>query len=208
MEGYRNSAHAIYRCEYHFVWVPKYRYQVLVPEIKSRLKEILVELCEWLDVSIIEGAIASDHVHMYLSVPPKHSPGQHHADIERQECGVSAKRVPRVGEEILGDAYLGPGVFCKYRGHGSRCHPQLCQRAARRPNKRRPASTYGETTANDNVRSCCPSLLKPPARPVVVYSPPTLVILILRRNADAKNGPGKFGCFVGLYDRSKYICPG
>ncbi len=33
-------------------------------------------MCEWLDVSIVEGAIASDHVHMYLSVPPKHSPAQ------------------------------------------------------------------------------------------------------------------------------------
>jgi putative transposase len=30
MEGYKKSSHAVYRCEYHFVWVPKYRYQVLV----------------------------------------------------------------------------------------------------------------------------------------------------------------------------------
>ena len=74
MEGYRKSSHAVYRCEYHFVWVPKYRYHVLVKEVKPRLKEILMELCEWLDINIIEGAIASDHVHMYLSVPPKHSP--------------------------------------------------------------------------------------------------------------------------------------
>ena len=74
MQGYRKSSHATYRCEYHFVWIPKYRYQVLVKEIKSRLKEILIELCEWLDVDIMEGAIASDHVHMYVSVPPKYSP--------------------------------------------------------------------------------------------------------------------------------------
>ena len=74
MEGYRKSSHAVYRCEYHFVWIPKYRYQVLVKEIKPRLKEILVELCDWLDIDIIEGAIVSDHIHMYLSVPPKYSP--------------------------------------------------------------------------------------------------------------------------------------
>jgi putative transposase len=65
MEGYRSS-HAKYRCEYHFVWVPKYRYHVLVQEIKPRLKEILVELCEWLDIMIIEGAICSDHVHILI----------------------------------------------------------------------------------------------------------------------------------------------
>ena len=76
MQGYRKSSHSIYRCEYHIVWIPKYRYQVLVKEIKPRLKDILAELCEWLDITIIEGAICSDHVHMYLSVPPKYSPAQ------------------------------------------------------------------------------------------------------------------------------------
>ena len=74
MEGYNKSSHAVYRCEYHFVWVPKYRYQILVREIKPRLKEILTELCNWLDIKILEGAICLDHVHMYLSVPPKYSP--------------------------------------------------------------------------------------------------------------------------------------
>ncbi len=74
MEGYRKSSHAVHRCEYHFVWVPKYRYQVLVKDIKPRLKEVLTELCEWLDILIIEGAIRSDHIHMYVSVPPKYAP--------------------------------------------------------------------------------------------------------------------------------------
>jgi hypothetical protein len=37
MEGYRKSAHATYRCEYHFVWVPKYRYRVLLKDVKKRL---------------------------------------------------------------------------------------------------------------------------------------------------------------------------
>jgi len=76
MEGDQKSSHAIYRCEYHFVWIPKYRYQVLVDEIKTRLKEILMELCAWLDITIIEGVISSDHIHMYISVPPKYSPSQ------------------------------------------------------------------------------------------------------------------------------------
>ncbi len=71
MEGYRKSSHATYRCEYHFVWIPKYRYRVLVKEIKSRLQQRLTELCEWLDIDILEAAIASEHVHMSVSVPPK-----------------------------------------------------------------------------------------------------------------------------------------
>jgi putative transposase len=43
MKGYNKSSHVIYRCEYHFIWVPKYRYQVLVKDVKPRLKGIFCE---------------------------------------------------------------------------------------------------------------------------------------------------------------------
>ena len=96
MEGFNRSSHAVYRCEYHFVWVPKYRYQILVNDIKKRLKEILVELCNWLDITIIEGAICSDHVHMYLSVPPKYSP----AYVMKILKGKSAERLRKEFPEL------------------------------------------------------------------------------------------------------------
>lgn len=74
MDQFLKTFHVVYRCEYHFVWVPKYRYKILIQEIREKLKEILTELCEWLEVTIIEGAIKEDHVYLYLSVPSKHSP--------------------------------------------------------------------------------------------------------------------------------------
>ena len=96
MEGFNRSSHAVYRCEYHFVWVPKYRYQILVNDVKKRLKEILVELCNWLDITILEGAICSDHVHMYLSVPPKYSP----AYVMKILKGKSAERLRKEFPEL------------------------------------------------------------------------------------------------------------
>jgi len=37
MDGYSNLSHATYLCEYHFVWVTKYFYHVMVKEVKARL---------------------------------------------------------------------------------------------------------------------------------------------------------------------------
>ena len=74
MTSYRKSSHVYYKCEYHFVWIPKYRYGILIDQVKHRLEKILQDLCEWLDIIVIEGAICIDHIHMYLSIPPKHSP--------------------------------------------------------------------------------------------------------------------------------------
>ena len=108
MEDYNKSSHAIYRCEYHFVWVPKYRYHVLVKEIKPRLKEVLVELCNWLDITIIEGAICTDHVHMYLSVPPKYSP----AHVMKILKGKSAEYLRRDFPE-LGIKYWGLHIWAR-----------------------------------------------------------------------------------------------
>lgn len=111
MEGYSKSSHAVYRCEYHFVWVPKYRYHVLVEDVKPRLKEILLELCNWLDITIMEGAIRSDHIHMYLSVPPKHSP----SEVMKILKGKSAERLreefPKLRKKYWGMHIWARGYF-------------------------------------------------------------------------------------------------
>jgi len=111
MEGYQKSSHATYRCEYHFVWVPKYRYQVLVKEIKPRLRQILVELCEWKDIQIIEGAIASDHVHMYLSVPPKYSPAYVMKILKGKSAEYLGKEFPELRKQYWGMHIWARGYF-------------------------------------------------------------------------------------------------
>ena len=111
MEEYNKSSHAIYRCEYHFVWVPKYRYHVLVKEIKPRLKELLVELCNWLDITIIEGAICSDHVHMYLSVPPKYSPAHVMKILKGKSAEYLRTDFPELGKKYWGLHIWARGYF-------------------------------------------------------------------------------------------------
>jgi putative transposase len=111
VEEYNKSSHAIYRCEYHFVWVPKYRYHVLVKEIKPRLKEILAELCNWLDITIIEGAICSDHVHMYLSVPPKYSPSHVMKILKGKSAEYLRRDFPELGKKYWGLHIWARGYF-------------------------------------------------------------------------------------------------
>ena len=111
MEGYRKSSHATYRCEYHFVWIPKYRYQVLVKEIKSRLQEILAELCEWLDIDILEAAIASEHVHMYLSVPPKYAPAHVMKVLKGKSSEYLRRDFPELSKKFWGLHIWARGYF-------------------------------------------------------------------------------------------------
>ena len=66
----RSTAHSKYRCEYHIVFAPKYRRQIIYGQIKKDIGEILRKLCEQKDVEIIEAEACPDHIHMLVSIPP------------------------------------------------------------------------------------------------------------------------------------------
>jgi putative transposase len=83
----------------------------LVKDIKSRIKEILIELCEWLDIDIIEGAIASDHVHMYLSVPPKYSPSHVMKLLQGKSAEYLRRDFPELAKRYWGLHIWARGYF-------------------------------------------------------------------------------------------------
>ena len=66
----RSTAHSKYRCEYHIVFAPKYRRQIIYGQIKKDIGEILRKLCEQKDVEIIEAEACPDHIRMLVSIPP------------------------------------------------------------------------------------------------------------------------------------------
>ena len=53
------------------VWCPKYRRKVLVGNVEHRQKEVMVEVCNELNVEILEMEIMPDHVHLLLEVDPQ-----------------------------------------------------------------------------------------------------------------------------------------
>ncbi|WP_458788324.1 IS200/IS605 family transposase, partial [Vallitalea sediminicola] len=66
-------SHTRWKCQYHIVFIPKYRRKVLYGQIRADVREILKRLCEYKRVEIIEGAVCQDHVHLCVSIPPKYS---------------------------------------------------------------------------------------------------------------------------------------
>ncbi len=58
-------------CTYHIVFIPKYRRKKMYGTNKKDLVEIIPKFCEMKGVSLIEGEVCKDHVHMYVAIPPK-----------------------------------------------------------------------------------------------------------------------------------------
>lgn len=66
-------AHTKWRCQYHIVFAPKYRRQVIFGKYKVEIGKTLREICARNNVEIIEANACPDHVHMLISIPPKMS---------------------------------------------------------------------------------------------------------------------------------------
>ena len=64
-------AHCKWECQYHIVFIPKYRKKKLYGMVRDDVREIIRTLCKYKKVEIIAGAVCADHVHLCVSIPPK-----------------------------------------------------------------------------------------------------------------------------------------
>lgn len=69
---YKSNNNIVYSCKYHVVWCPKYRRPVLTDGVDTRLKELIEEKCESLNIEIMEMEIMPDHVHLLIEVDPQY----------------------------------------------------------------------------------------------------------------------------------------
>jgi len=101
----------VYSIQYHIVWCVKYRHQVLVGDIDTRLKEILHQIAKEHGFTILQVESDGDHVHLLIDCTPQHSI----PNIIKALKGVSArllfKEFPQLKEKLWGGNLWNPSYF-------------------------------------------------------------------------------------------------
>lgn len=69
----RKLSHTVYECKYHIIWCPKYRYRVMDGDIRLSVRDEIRRLCEWKNLTVIQGNVQKDHIHIVLEIPPNMS---------------------------------------------------------------------------------------------------------------------------------------
>lgn len=59
--------------KYHIIITPKYRRKIIYQQISKDIGSIIRTLCARKGVEIIEAAAMPDHIHLYISIPPKYA---------------------------------------------------------------------------------------------------------------------------------------
>jgi putative transposase len=109
---YRYGSHTVYRIEYHFVWVTKYRYQVLRGEVGERVRELVRQTCEAFEIRIVKGVVSKDHVHILVSAPPELAPSEIMRRIKGRTASKLFEEFPTLRKRYWGQHFWARGYFC------------------------------------------------------------------------------------------------
>ena len=116
MMEYRTGAHTKYKLEYHFVWVTKYRYQMLQGDLAIKLRELVRQTCGVFEIEIIRGVVSKDHVHILVSSPPTMSPSEIMRCIKGRTFAKLFQEFPHIKKRYWGRHFLARGYFCVTAG--------------------------------------------------------------------------------------------
>jgi putative transposase len=119
-ETWKSTGTAVYNINYHFVWSTKYRRRVLAPPVEEVLKSTITDLCEEHGYELIAMEVMPDHVHIFLSAPPKVAP----AVIAKVLKGASARtlftRHPELKKKLWGGHLWNPSYYVGTAGDVSK----------------------------------------------------------------------------------------
>ncbi len=112
----KRGGHCVYDTKYHLVWAPKYRKWILQGRIRERVRELFQEIAQHHGFEIEEMEVDKDHVHIFLSFPPKYSI----SSVVNILKGVSAKEIrqqhPTIKKELWGGEFWEDGYFARTVG--------------------------------------------------------------------------------------------
>jgi putative transposase len=109
---YRKGSHTVYNIEYHFVWITKYRYQVLTGDVQIRVRELIRQICQQHDLMILKGHVSKDHIHILVSAPPHHAVSYLMQKLKGRSSRLIQQEFPHLRKRYWGQHLWARGYFC------------------------------------------------------------------------------------------------
>ncbi len=103
MSRFMKLSQTLWCCQYHIVWVPKYRFRVLDGAIAQEVSNCIRAFSEQQDTEIEEMNIQIDHVHLLVRIPPKVSVSKYVGTVK----GRTAIRVLNKFKQLKKRPYWG-----------------------------------------------------------------------------------------------------
>ena len=103
--------HSTWECKYHVVFTPKYRKKMLYGLIRKDLQAVFHRLAKQKECVIEEGFLMPDHVHMLISIPPKHSVAKVLGFLKGKSSIWVAQNIKGKQQNFVGHKFWARGYF-------------------------------------------------------------------------------------------------
>jgi putative transposase len=116
MNDVLSLSHAVWDCKYHIIWIPKYRRKVLYGELRKHLGEMFRGLVRQKESRVLEGHLMADHVHMFISIPPKYAVAQVVGFIKGKSAIHIARTYGGRKKNFVGEHFWARGYYVSTAG--------------------------------------------------------------------------------------------
>ena len=117
MTGYTHAQHTVYHHNYHIVWITKYRYKVLQGTLRLRIRELIAQVADEMNVKIINGVLSSDHIHVFVSIPPHITVSEFVQKAKGRSSRKIQQEFPELKKRYWGRHFWGRGYFSSTSGN-------------------------------------------------------------------------------------------
>lgn len=114
---YRHGSHTVFSIHLHLVWITKYRKKVLVESVALRVRDMVREICQGEGVDIIKGHVSSDHIHLFVSIPPQVTISRLMQRLKGKTSFKLLNEFPHLRKTYWGRHFWARGYFCCSSGN-------------------------------------------------------------------------------------------
>ena len=120
---YNRLNHNLWDCKYHIVFIPKYRKKSLFGILRIHMGQLLRKLATQYGCEIVEGHVMTDHIHMLISIPPKHSVSNVVGYIKGKSAIYVARHFRGREKNFTGEHFCARGYFVSTVGRDEVARP-------------------------------------------------------------------------------------
>ena len=136
MTTYRSLNHTKWHCQYHVVFIPKYRRKAMYGGLRQELGEVFRRLAAHRESEVEEGHLLPDHVHMMMSIPPKYSVAQVIGYLKGKSAIHIAREFAGRSRNFVGQHFWARGYFVSTVGRDERVIREYIQQQEREDRRR------------------------------------------------------------------------
>jgi len=113
----RKTRNCKYNLNYHFTWIPKTRARIMVCPFNKDIKQFLLEKCAQKEWDPLALQIMADHLHFFLSAPPKWSPSKIAQELKTYSSRLLRRKYAIIREMRSTPDFWASGYYVGSAGH-------------------------------------------------------------------------------------------